>query len=84
MAKKLKNKTKAALDISFKKGDQVRLTENFNAVAAGSEGIVQEVEPTSSLTVNILRNPECEPMVRVLRGAPMDIFDKDCHCDLDN
>ena len=67
----------------FNEGDQVRLTEQFAGCLAGSEGLVKAVdEGSSTLTVNILRNPQCKAMKRKLQGAPMDIFDKDCRCDL--
>src|SRR5262249_6389394 len=74
---------RAARSLQFAVGDQVRLTQDFAGNPAGSEGRVVVVDPqTSSLTVNILRDPQCQPASDVLQGAPMSIFDKNCRCDL--
>lgn len=70
--------------MNFTEGDQVRLTEKFAGHPAGSEGRVTDVDSTtSSLTVEILCDPQCNPVTPdLLQGAPMSVFDKNCHCDL--
>lgn len=73
----------SASALQFVVGDQVRLIQDFGGNPAGSEGRVVVVDPgTSSLTVNILRDPQCHPASDVLQGAPMSIFDKNCRCNL--
>lgn len=81
MAKNPKANKPAIESLSFSEEDHVRLLEDFDGVPADSEGEVTAVDPdTSSLSVNILRSPNCQPATGVLVAAPMDIFDKDCKC----